>query len=181
MAKNRQLLILFGLFSLQLCSAQQSFLFVKKRGRKVKTYFEGDRLKIQSRTNDLLDGTITLLRNDSVYINSIGFSSAAIQKIFLKRKTRKPFPIDGRQALYITGAVALSTFGMTAAGWEPAGRSLLYSSTIGFGPILLTAAARKINLKRKYYRIGKKYRLQVLDFYLPDKNLPPGLPAGKRF
>ena len=40
---------------------------------------------------------------------------------------------------------------------------------IGYGPLLIGYLNSKISLKRKKFRIGKKFHLQVLDFYLPRK------------
>jgi hypothetical protein len=47
--------------------------------------------------------------------------------------------------------------------------ALLAGVVIGYGPIAVAYLKSKISLKRKKYRIGKKFRLQVLDFYIPQK------------
>jgi hypothetical protein len=138
---------------------------LKKQGRKIKTYYEGERLKIQVDNAAIFEGVITLLKDDSVFISNRGFAVSSITKVFIPRKPAKPFPINKEQALYIAGGVALSTFGMQAAGWAPTGRAFIYSSAIGFGPILIMVASRKIHLKRKRYSIGRKFKLQELDFY----------------
>ena len=167
---SKQLLFMLALLGAQLCFGQKSFLFLKKNGGKIKTWMEGDRIKLELNNGDLLDGVIYLLRNDSIYVQDYGLKCSDVKQVIIRRKEKKPFPIDGLQFLYITGGVALSTIGMTASKWEPAGRALLYSSAIGYGPVLISAAARKVNLKRKGYRIGRKFKLQVLDFYMPEKS-----------
>lgn len=138
---------------------------LKKHGRKIKTYYEGERLKLQIDNAAIFEGTITLLKDDSVFINDKAFAVLSITKVFLARKPSKPFPIDKEQALYIAGGVALATFGMQAAGWAPTGRAFIYSSAIGFGPVIIAAITQKIHFKRKQYRIGRKFKLQELDFY----------------
>ncbi|MEJ0106503.1 MAG: hypothetical protein WDO19_29910 [Bacteroidota bacterium] len=161
------LLLLFTLFLTQVCLSQQSFLFLKKNGHKKRTWTEGDIIRLRLVNDDVLEGRILLLRNDSIFINDLAFRTGDVKQVLLKRKEKKPFPVDALQMLYITGGVALSTIGMKAAGWETTERALLYSSIIGYGPILITAATRNLNLRRRHFNIGKKFRLQVLDFYRP--------------
>ncbi|MES1219929.1 MAG: hypothetical protein ABUT20_30790 [Bacteroidota bacterium] len=161
-------LLIFSLFTSNYVDAQQSFLFLKKNGRKKRTWTEGDIIRLQLVNDDLLEGRILLLRNDSIYINDLAFRTEDVKRVIVSRKSKKPFPINGVQALYIAGGVGLSTVGMKTAGWtETYGKALWYSSVIGFGPILLSAAVQHLNLRRKHFDIGKKFRLQVLDFYMP--------------
>lgn len=163
------LLLLFSaLFVSEYCEAQQSFLFLKKNGHKKRTWTEGDNIRLRLVNGDLLEGRILLLRNDSIYINDLVFRTRDVAQVIIKRKEKKPFPINGLQALYIAGGVGLSTVGMKTAGWtQTYGRALWYSSVIGFGPILLSAVVQHMNLSRTHFDIGRKFRLQVLDFYVP--------------
>ncbi len=116
------------------------------------------------------EGRILLLRNDSIFLNGLAFRTGDVKRVLVRRKTKKSFPINGEQAAWITGGVVLTTIGLKAAKWEEnTGKALLYSSVIGFGPIRLTALVNHINFRRKDYPIGKKFRLQVLDFYLPQQ------------
>ena len=160
------LLLIFIQLSAGNCAGQKSFLFVKRNGHKVKTWTEGDIIRLRLVNDDLVEGRILLLKNDSIYINDLAFKSNFVKKVILERKEKKPFPVTGLQLLYITGGVGLATVGMKASGWETTGRALLYSSVIGYGPILISAITRKLNLRRKEYKIGGKFSLQVLDFYL---------------
>ena len=165
------LLIVSIVFTTQFCFAQKSFLFLKKNGNKVRTWTEGDIIRLRLMNEDIIEGRILLLRNDSIYINDLAFKSNFVKQVIFKRKEKKPFPVNGLQLLYITGGVGLSTLGIKAAGWETTGRALLYSSIIGYGPVLISAITRNINIKRKQYKIGDKFRLQVLDFYMPAQSL----------
>jgi hypothetical protein len=164
------LLLIFIFLLTQDCLSQQSFLFLKKHGHKKRTWVEGDIIRLRLVNDDVLEGRILLLRNDSIFINDLAFRTGDVRQVLLKRKEKKPFPVDAVQMLYITGGVALATIGMKASGWETTGRALLYSSIIGYGPILITAISRNLNLRRKHFDIGKKFRLQVLDFYVPQKS-----------
>ena len=161
------LLLTSIVFSTHFCFAQKSFLFVKKNGRKVRTWTEGDIIRLRLVNDDIIEGRILLLKNDSIHINDLAFKSNFVKQVILKRKEKKPFPVTGLQLLYITGGVGLATVGMKASGWETTPRALLYSSVIGYGPILVSAITRKLNLRRKQYDIGGKFQLQVLDFYMP--------------
>ena len=157
--------------------AQQSFLFLKKNGHKKRIWTEGDIIRLQLVNDDLLEGRIQLLRNDSIFINDLVFRTADVKRVIIKRRESKPFPINGTQALLITGGVGLATLGMKTAGWtENYGKALLYSSIIGYGPILISYATQRMHLRRKHFNIGKKFHLQVLDFYMP-----PAQPSAKPF
>ncbi|MBS1576884.1 MAG: hypothetical protein JST09_16430 [Bacteroidetes bacterium] len=170
MKQSFLLLLLFCLFCTGYADAQQSFLFLKKKGHKKRIWTEGDVIRLRLVNDDLLEGRILLLRNDSIYINDLAFRTEDVKQVIVKRKEKKPFPISGLQALYIAGGVGLSTVGMKTAGWtESYGRALWYSSIIGFGPVLLSAAVQHMNLRRTHFNVGKKFRLQVLDFYLPPQ------------
>ncbi len=170
MKQSLLLLLLLSLFASEYTDAQRSFLFLKKNGRKKRIWTEGDIIRLRLVNDDLLEGRILLLRNDSIYINDLAFRTEEVKQVIIKRREKKPFPINGLQALYIAGGVGLSTLGMKTAGWtETYGRALWYSSIIGFGPILLSAAVQHMNLRRTHFNMGKKFRLQVLDFYMPPQ------------
>ena len=163
------LLLMFALLLTQICLSQKSFLFLKKNGHKKRIWTEGDIIRLRLVNDDVLEGRILLLKNDSIYINDLVFRTGDVKQVLLKRKEKKPFPVDGLQMLYITGGVGLSTLGMKVAGWvKTTPKALLYSSIIGYGPILLSAVTRNLNLKRRHFNIGKKFRLQILDFYMPQ-------------
>ncbi|MGC4035628.1 MAG: hypothetical protein QM764_06670 [Chitinophagaceae bacterium] len=173
------LLLIFSLFASKDGDAQQSFLFLKKNGHKKRTWYEGDVIRLRLVNGDLLEGPIKLLKNDSIYINDLVFRTEDVQQVIIKRRDKKPFPINGVQALYIAGGVGLATVGMKTAGWTPTyGRAFWYSSIIGFGPIMISYIAQHLHFKRTHIDIGGKFRLQVLDFYLPPT--PPTPPKSNR-
>lgn len=163
------LLIVFSLLSAD-CYSQQSYLFLKKGRKKVRTWYEGDVIRLELKKDGIPEGRILLLRNDSIFLTGdLVFRTTDVKRVLIRRKTKKPFPINGEQAAWIAGGVALTTVGLRVAKWETnTGKALLYSSVIGFGPILITALTNQIHFRRKDYPIGKKFRLQVLDFYMPQ-------------
>lgn len=171
------LLIAFSLLSAA-CYSQQSYLFLKKGRKKVRVWNEGDIIRLELKSGGIPEGRILLLRNDSIFLTGdLVFRTTDVKRVLVRRKTKKPFPINAEQAAWIAGGVALTTVGLRVAKWETnTGRALLYSSVIGFGPILITALTNQISFRRKDYPIGKKFRLQVLDFYVPQP-----LPGNKAF
>ncbi len=174
MKRFTPLLLISFLFTAVHPHAQQSFLFLKKNGHKKRIWTEGDIIRLQLVNDDLLEGRIQLLRNDSIFINDLVFRTGDVKRVIIKRKESRPFPISGTQALLITGGVGLSTLGMKTAGWtETYGKALLYSSIIGYGPILISYATQHMHFRRKHFDIGKKFHLQVLDFYMPPPQTSP--------
>jgi len=101
------LLLLVAILSTDICSAQKSFLFVKKKGHKVRTWMEGDIIRLRLVNDDLVEGRILLLRNDSIYINDLAIKSTFVKQVILRRREKKPFPVTPLQLLYITGGVGL--------------------------------------------------------------------------
>ena len=162
----RCLLLLFLLFFYQDTYAQKAFLFIKKGGKKVHTFYEGDPIKLKA-GNYIYDGYIAGLKNDSIYIKGMVIHRSQVNAIYFKRQ--KPKGVTAKQLAFITGGVVLSTFGMVASNYETFDNAWKSSTAIGYGPVLVNKARRHISFKRKKYHIGKKFSLQVLDFYLPLK------------
>ena len=148
--------------------AQRGFLFVKKGIKKVRTFQEGDRIMLRGHDGYLYTGPITLLKNDTIYINGLPLARTDVSTVLLKRK-KKTFRIDPGQFLLITGGVALVTAGLSLSKQADFPEALKAGTTIGYGPLLLSFIQSKISLRRKKFRIGRKFRLQVLDFHLPYK------------
>jgi hypothetical protein len=69
----------------------------------------------------------------------------------------------------ITGGVVLVTAGLTISNQAEFEQALLAGTVIGYGPPAIGYLKNQISFRRKKYKIGKKFRLQVIDFYLPRK------------
>jgi hypothetical protein len=165
---------LFILFSLSsfLSFSQQGFLFVKKGIHKKRIYTEGDEIKIKLEDGSYRNGMITLLRNDTLFINGQPVYRPLITEVLLKRKPNKPLP-DAKTLLLIGGGAALTTAGLTLSKQAKFEQALVAGLVIGYGPLLVKYFGSRFirSFIRKKFRIGKKFHLQVLDFYLPQNRL----------
>jgi hypothetical protein len=168
---NRLLLLLFLLLTSLSSYQQANFLFVKKGVHKKKTYSEGDRIHIQLQNGQDKKGIITLLRNNTVYVNGEAIPQEQIAVIILDEVKKRKFPADVKTMLAIGGAVALTTIGLSLNDANEPGTALVAASVIGYGPILLKHFGGRLlyAIKRKKYRMGKKFRLQVFDMHIPPQ------------
>jgi len=152
--------------------SQTGYLFVKKGIRKKRTYTEGDaiHLKLQDRTYRY--GIITLLRNDTIFINGQPVPKTFIKEVLLKRKPKTPFPDVKTVALIAAGSV-ITSVGLALSDKDHKREALMAGPIIGFGPLLIKhTGSRAIRaIPRKKFRIRKKFYLQVLDFHIPKQTL----------
>lgn len=166
---NRLLVFTIFLFTSLLSHSQTGYLFVKKGFKKKKTYTEGDYIYLRLDNNSISYGMITRLMNDTIYLSGRPVPCKIVKEVIVRQKSRKDFHISGKDFLLITGGVGLVTGGLTLSKQADFKEALTAGLVMGYGPLLVGYAKSKISLKRKKYRIGKKFRLQVLDFYLPRK------------
>lgn len=169
MNRLRSFLTFLFLLCAALSFSQQGFLFVKKGFKKKKIYTEGDAIQLKLNDGSYRKGIITLLRNDTIFINGQPVYRPLITDVLLKRKPKKLLP-DAKTLLLIGGGVVLTTVGLIVskqAGFEEAVKASLI---IGYGPLLIKHFGGSLMrvMVRKKFRIGKKFRLQVLDFHLPQ-------------
>ncbi|MEO5563108.1 MAG: hypothetical protein ABIR18_06725 [Chitinophagaceae bacterium] len=164
---NRLLFLLLFLFSSSFLQAQ-GYLFVKKGYKKKKTYEEGDRILLQVQDGTVYSGLITLLLNDTIYINGKPVPRVDVKAVVLNKRKKK-FHLEPKQLLLITAGVALTTAGLTLSEQAKFKEALAAGLTIGYSPLLIQYLGSKISFKRKKFKIGKKFRLQVLDFHMPRK------------
>jgi hypothetical protein len=170
---SRLLLFIFLIFFPAAVFGQHGYLFIKSGVKKKKVWTEGDNIHIRLRDGNQKKGVITLLMNDTVYINGTPFPSKEISTVYPGDIKKKPFPADGKTMLLITGGVALTAIGLSLNNTESPEYALLTAAAIGYGPLLIKFLWSRLvyTLKRKQYRIGGRFRLQVLDFYIPGKQL----------
>ncbi len=166
---SRLLLITFFTFPLLLCNAQSGYLFVKKGFRKKATYTEGESIYLRLQTDSLRYGIITRLLNDTIYLNGRPVPRLAVKEVLLSDRKQKSFQIPLKDFLLITGGVALVTAGLTLSEQADFREALIAGVAIGYGPIAVGYLKSKISLKRRKYRIGKKFQLQMIDFYIPGR------------
>jgi hypothetical protein len=152
--------------------SQQGFLFVKKGFHKKRIYTEGDMIQVRLENGNYRNGMITLLRNDTIFINGQPVYRPLITEVLLKRKPNKP-PPDIKTLLLIGGGAALTTAGLTLSKQAKFKDALVAGLVIGYGPLLVKHFGSRLmrSFIRRKFRIGKKFHLQVLDFYLPQTRL----------
>lgn len=166
--------ILFFLFSYSICFSQTGYLFVKKGFRKKQVYTEGDAINVKLKDGSYRQGIITLLRNDTVFINGQPVYRPYIKEVLLKVKPQKRLP-DTKTMLLIGAGAAITSLGLILSDTQNKTEALIAGPVIGFGPLLIKHFGSRLfrSLTRKKFRIGKKFRLQVLDFHIPPSSLKP--------
>ena len=165
-----QLLVLLVFFSAPLY-AQPGYLFVKKGAHKKRIYLEGDRIHFITNTGEEKRGIITLLLNDTIYVNGKSFARSEVKTIVLDGVEKKKFPADFKTMMLITAGAGLTITGLTLNNAVKPKDAIISAAVIGYAPLLIKHfGGRLLYLaKRKKFRIGKKFRLQVVEFHLPRK------------
>lgn len=166
---NRLLVIIIFLLSSMFSWSQTGYLFVKKGFKKKKIYTEGENICLRLQNDSLYYGMITRLMNDTIFVSGRPVPRIAVKQVIIRRRERKSFQVSAKNLLLITGGVALVTGGLTLSKQAEFKEALIAGAVIGYAPLAVGYLKSKISLKRKKYKIGKKFRLQVLDFYIPRK------------
>ena len=166
---NRLLFSFIFLFTSILSHSQTGFLFVKKGHKKKRTYTEGENIYLRLQNDTIYYGMITRLMNDTVFVSGRPIPRVAVKEVIIDRKNRRKFQISTKDFLLITAGVVLVVGGLTISNQAEFVEALLAGTVIGYGPLAIGYLKNKISFKRKKYKIGKKFRLQVIDFYLPRK------------
>jgi hypothetical protein len=171
---NRLRLIVFASCLLSAFSSfsQQGLLFIKTGAHKKRTYTEGDLIHLKLSDGTSRKGVITLLRNDTIFVNRQPVYRPLVSQVILDRKSARSLP-DVKTMLLIGAGSALTAAGLTLSKQAKLEQAIVAGLVIGYGPLLVRYLGEHfIHLFiRKKFRIGRKYRLQVLDFYLPNNHL----------
>jgi len=166
---DRLLLVFVFLFTSILSHSQTGFLFVKKGHKKKRTYTEGENIYLRLQNDSVYYGLITRLMNDTIFLSGHPVPRLAVKEVIIDRKHRRKFQVSTKDFLLITAGVVLVTGGLTLSNQAEFEEALLVGTVIGYGPLAFGYLKNKISFKRKKYKIGKKFRLQIIDFYLPRK------------
>ncbi|GAB3007846.1 hypothetical protein GCM10027051_04970 [Niabella terrae] len=148
---------------------QQAFLFVKKGGRKKAIFVQGDPIRLVTTDGFRMDGRIKLLEGDTIYLTEDRQLSTGQVGRVLKNVRDKSWVPDTYTLLLITGGAALTTAGLTLSDQASFKQAALAGVVIGYGPLLIRYIWNKMTwlIRRKYYPIGNRYRLQLLDLRPP--------------
>ena len=165
-----RLLIIFILLLSSLVSwSQTGYLFVKKGIKKKKIYTEGSNIYLRLQNDSLYYGMITRLMNDTIYLSGRPVPRVAVKEVIINRREHTSFRISAKNLLLISGGAALVTAGLSLSKQADFKEALIAGTVIGYGPLAIGYLKSKISLKRKKYKIGKRFRLQLIDFYIPRK------------
>jgi hypothetical protein len=144
-----------------ICLAQTDVLLLQKNGRNIKTYAPGMPIMIHTVYDQWLEGTLTDLRNDSLYINNIPFH---VHEIDAVRENFSKLHLQSAGTILIiagTGVLALNVINGIYTN-EPAGSWIKPSGWITAGALILAGILMK-SARFKSYPIGKKYTLHYLN------------------
>src|SRR3989337_2886138 len=166
---NRLLAIIIVLFSSIFSWSQTGYLFVKKGIKKKKIYTERESIYLRLQNDSLYYGMITRLMNDTIYISGRPVPRIAVKEVIISRNEGKSFHVSAKNLVLITGGVVLVAGGLTLSKQTEFKEALIAGAVMGYGPLGIGYLKSKISLKRKKYKIGKKFRLQLIDFYIPRK------------
>jgi len=166
---NRLLLLSIFLLSSIFSSSQTGYLFVKKGIKKKKLYTEGENIYLRLNNDSLYYGMITRLMNDTIFVSGRPLPRIAVKEVIISNKTRQSFHVPVKDLLLITAGVALITGGLTLSKQAELKQALIAGALIGYGPLAFGYLKSKISLNRKKFKIGRKFRLQMIDFYIPRK------------
>jgi hypothetical protein len=152
------------LFLIPLISfSQTDVLILQKEGRNIKTYAPGMSIMLHTIYDQWLEGTVTDLRNDSVFLNNIPFHVQEIDGI-RKNFSRLNLQTNGTILIIAGGGVlALNVINGIYTN-EPAGSWIKPSGWITAGALILAGILMR-SARYKNYPIGKKYQLHYLNMH----------------
>jgi len=166
---NRLLLLFVLSFTFFSSHSQTGYLFIRKGHKKKRTYLEGENIYLRLQNDIVYYGRITKLMNDTIYLTGRPVPRIAVKEVLLPPDKSRKFHISTKDFLLVTAGVALVTAGLTASGQAEFEQALLAGTLIGYGPLAIAYLKNTVSFQRKKYRIGKKFRLQIIDFYVPQK------------
>jgi hypothetical protein len=154
------------------CSAQTDVLILQKNGRNIKTYAPGMPIMFHTIYDQWFEGTLTDLKNDSVYVNNIPFHVKEIDEL---RKNFSKLHLQAGGTILIIAGVGVLALNVINGLYtdEPAGTWVKASGWITAGVLIITGIILR-SAKYNNYPIGKKYTLHYLN--LRAKNAPADLP-----
>lgn len=168
---NRLLLTLSFCFLYAASPAQiNGYLYVKKGIKKKRTYTEGDRIYLQLTNDTIATGLITLLMNDTIYLVGKPIPVNKVKAVLIPRR-RNRFPADAKTMLLIGAGSGLTAVGLTLNNNQEWDDAIIAGLAIGYGGLLTKYLGNGVlhALQRKKFRIGRKYRLNLIDFHIPRR------------
>ncbi len=167
---NRLLLLLTIFLLPALVYAQPGYLFIKKGAKKKRTYEEGDRIALRLANDTVYHGLITLLYRDTIYLNGKVIPARDVKAVVMPVRSNK-FPVDGKTLLLITAGSAMVSGGLMLNNMETPKNAIMTGLAMGFGSIIVRYGIQTVVhwVRKKEFKMGKKYRIQVLEFHMPGR------------
>jgi hypothetical protein len=156
-----RIILLIALLNPLLAKTQNGILILKKRNKYIHIFHPGEELDMETVYKQRFKGTITAIRHDSVFLDAQPWHFKEIAVIYRVRLWSGLLLLGS--ALMITGGGILAletTFGLTQG--EPISQWYSNSGLLAAGSLLVSGYF----IRKAYYpnyRIGRKFRLQVLD------------------
>jgi hypothetical protein len=155
--------IFAGIFFLipLICLSQTDVLILQKNGQNIKTYAPGLPIMIHTVYDQWLGGTITDLRNDSVFVNNNPFHINEIDAI---RTDFSKLHLQNAGTILIIAGVGVLALNVINGLYtnEPIGSWVKVSGYITAGAFIIAGILMR-SAKFKNYSIGKKYTLHYLN------------------
>ena len=157
--------------------AQTDVLLLQKKGRNIKTYDIGQTIVFKTIYDQWLGGTITMMRNDSIFLNNIPFHVHEIAAI-RNEGTKWNYVNDG--TLLIIAGVGVLVLNVVNGIYrnDKAGTWVATSGWITAGAFIIGGLLLRRARYSDYY-IGKKYTLHYLNMSvhpIPSETNQPSKP-----
>jgi hypothetical protein len=141
--------------------SQTDVLILQKNGSNIKTYAPGMPMMIHTVYDQWLEGMLTDLRHDSVFINNIPFHVHEIDAI---RENFSKLHLQAGGTILIIAGVGVLALNVINGLYtnEPANEWIKASGWITAGALILAGLIMR-SARYKNFRIGKKYTLHYLN------------------
>ncbi len=159
---NMKRIFAFFIYLIPLISlAQTDVLILQKNGSNIKTYAPGMDIMMKTVYDQWLEGTITDMRNDSIFINNNPFH---VNEIAAIRKNFSKLHLQAGGTVLIVAGVGLLALNVINGLYtnEPAGQWIKPSGWITAGALIIAGLIMK-SARYTTYVIGEKYSLHYLD------------------
>jgi hypothetical protein len=156
----KSLFLFFYLLPLWSSAQSDDIIILKRHGANIKTYTQGLYFTMETIYDQWFDGTITAIRNDSVFLNGMPFHYKEISAIRRERKGLN-YSTDGAILMLAGGGLLLigAVNGILRSDafnqWYTPANLIVAGTLIAGGFLLVKAHFKK-------YILGKKYNLEYL-------------------
>jgi hypothetical protein len=143
------------------CISQTDVLILQKNGANIRTYAPGQSIMIHTVYDQWLGGTLTDLKNDSVYVNGIPFHINEIDEL---RNDFSKLHLQSAGTILIIAGVGVLALNVINGLYtnEPIGSWVKASGYITAAAFIIAGILMR-SARYKNYPIGKKYTLHYLN------------------